>query len=94
MLLMWAISAGLVYLILGLPAWLVALIGALVTATDPVAASAIVTGSVAEENIPERLRHAVSLVVCASVVAHGMTGAPVTRWFGRVAGLRSGGKRE
>lgn len=58
--LMWAISGMLVYLILGLPFWLAALIGAVITPTDPVAASPIVTGSVAEENIPERLRHAIS----------------------------------
>jgi NhaP-type Na+/H+ or K+/H+ antiporter len=58
--LMWAVSTALVYLILGLPFWLAALIGAIVTATDPVAASPIVTGSVAEKNIPERIRHAVS----------------------------------
>jgi NhaP-type Na+/H+ or K+/H+ antiporter len=50
MILMWAISTGLVYLILGIPFWLAALIGAIITATDPIAASPIVTGSVAEEN--------------------------------------------
>ncbi|MBJ6125663.1 cation:proton antiporter [Microvirga splendida] len=60
MLLMWAISTVLVYLILGLPFWLAALIGAIVTPTDPVASSPIVTGSVAEENIPDRLRNAIS----------------------------------
>ena len=60
MILMWAISTLLVYLILDLRFWLAALIGAIVTATDPIAATPIVTGSVAEENIPERLRHAIS----------------------------------
>lgn len=58
--LMWAISTALIYLILDLPFWLAALIGAAVTPTDPVAATAIVTGAVAEENIPERIRHAIS----------------------------------
>jgi NhaP-type Na+/H+ or K+/H+ antiporter len=58
--LMWAISTGLIYLILGLPFWMAALIGAIVTPTDPVAATPIVTGSVAEKNIPERIRHAIS----------------------------------
>lgn len=60
MLLMWAISTGLVYFILGLPFWLAALIAAIITPTDPVAASPIVTGTVAEENIPDRVRHAIS----------------------------------
>ncbi|MCU0254359.1 MAG: cation:proton antiporter, partial [Acidobacteria bacterium] len=58
--LMWAISGLLVYVILGVPFWLAALIGAVITPTDPVAAGPIVTGSVAEENIPDRLRHAIS----------------------------------
>lgn len=58
--LMWLISTALVYLILALPFWLAALIAAVITPTDPVAASPIVTGAVAEENIPDRLRHAIS----------------------------------
>jgi len=60
MVLMWCISTALVWLVLGIPFWLAALIGAVVTATDPVAATPIVTGSVAEKNLPERLRHAIS----------------------------------
>jgi NhaP-type Na+/H+ or K+/H+ antiporter len=58
--LMWTISTALVYLILGLPFWVAALIGAIITPTDPVVASAIVTGATAEENIPDRVRHAIS----------------------------------
>ncbi|WP_426060974.1 cation:proton antiporter [Hymenobacter sp. B1770] len=60
MLLMWAISTGLVYFILGLPFWLAALIGAIVAPTDPIAASPIVTGPVAEKNLPDQVRHAIS----------------------------------
>lgn len=60
MLLMWAISTALVHLFLGLPFALAALIGAIVTPTDPIAASPIVTGSTAEKNLPERLRNALS----------------------------------
>ncbi|MGZ3217173.1 cation:proton antiporter domain-containing protein [Paracoccus sp. T5] len=60
MVLMWIISTALVFLILGLPLGLAALIGAIVTPTDPVAASPIVTGAEAEKNIPENLRHAIS----------------------------------
>ncbi|MBW3629620.1 MAG: cation:proton antiporter [Gemmatimonadetes bacterium] len=58
--LMWAVSATLVYLILDFHFWLAVLIGAIITATDPVAASPIVTGELAKRNLPERLRHAIS----------------------------------
>lgn len=60
MLLMWAVSAALVLLVLGLPLWLAALVGAIITATDPIAATPIVTGGEAERHIPEDLRHATS----------------------------------
>ena len=60
MVLMWTISAGLVYLILDLSFWLVVLMGAIITATDPIAASPIVTGELAKANLPERLRNAIS----------------------------------
>ena len=42
--LMWAISTALVYWILGLSFWLALLIGAIITPTDPVASTPIVTG--------------------------------------------------
>jgi sodium/hydrogen antiporter len=60
MVLMWAISTALVFVFLGLPFWLATLIGAIITPTDPVAASPIVTGKEAEENIPGPIRHAIS----------------------------------
>lgn len=60
MVLMWVIGTLLTWLILGLPFWLAALIGAIVAPTDPVAASPIVTGKEAEQNIPDRIRHAIS----------------------------------
>lgn len=60
MILMWAVSAALVYLILDLHFGLAVLIGAIITATDPIAASPIVTGELAKRNLPERLRHAIS----------------------------------
>ena len=59
--LMWAVSAALVHLVLGLPLGLAALVGAVVAATDPIAAAPIVTGPVAERNLPDRVRHAISL---------------------------------
>ncbi|MBA4114925.1 MAG: cation:proton antiporter [Rubrobacter sp.] len=58
--LMWIISGLLTYLILGIPFLVAMLIGAVVTPTDPVVSSSIVTGDVAEENLPERLRHLIS----------------------------------
>lgn len=58
--LMWAVSTLLVWLVLGVEPWLAALIGAILTPTDPVAATPIVTGDLAERNIPERIRHAIS----------------------------------
>jgi len=58
--LMWLSSGLLVYLIVGLPFALAMLVGAVVTPTDPVVASAIVTGKVAEENLPARVRHTIS----------------------------------
>lgn len=60
MVMMWGISTCLVYYVLGLPLWLAALIGAIVTPTDPIAATPIVTGPLAEEHLPERLRRAIS----------------------------------
>jgi sodium/hydrogen antiporter len=58
--LMWLGCALLVYLILGLPFWVSVLIGAILTPTDPVVASSIVAGGVAERNLPGRLRCAIS----------------------------------
>src|SRR5918994_936392 len=58
--LMWIVSGLLVYLILGLPFWVAVLIGAIVTPTDPVVASSIVAGGVAERNLPSPLRCAIS----------------------------------
>jgi NhaP-type Na+/H+ or K+/H+ antiporter len=58
--LMWIVSGLLVYLILGLPFWISVLIGAIVTPTDPVVASSIVAGGVAERNLPSSLRCGIS----------------------------------
>lgn len=60
MTLMWLVSGLLAYLILGLPFWLAMLIGAVVTPTDPVVSSTIVTGNMAEEKLPARLRNLLS----------------------------------
>lgn len=60
MLWMWLSSSFLIYALVGVSPWIALLIGAVVTPTDPVAASSIVTGEVAEQNLPERLRHLLS----------------------------------
>jgi Sodium/hydrogen exchanger family len=57
---MWIVGGLLAYLIVGVPFWVAVLIGAIVTPTDPVVASSIVAGGVAERNLPARLRHAIS----------------------------------
>jgi sodium/hydrogen antiporter len=58
--LMWLSSGLLVYLILGLPFWVALLVGAVVTPTDPILSSTIVTGGVAERNLPGDIRHTLS----------------------------------
>jgi NhaP-type Na+/H+ or K+/H+ antiporter len=58
--LMWLTGGLLAYLLLGLPIWVAVLIGAIVTPTDPVVASSIVAGGVAERNLPAKLRNAIS----------------------------------
>lgn len=60
MLAMWAVSTALVYLVLGLPLALAAVIGAIVAPTDPIAATPVVTGRLARRAVPERIRHLVS----------------------------------
>lgn len=57
---MWLASGVLVYLILGLPFLAALLVGAVITPTDPVVSSTIVTGEVAEENLPPEMRHTLS----------------------------------
>ncbi len=61
MTLMWLTSAGLAWVILGVSPILALLLGAIITPTDPVVASSIVTGSMAERSIPDRLRSTLSL---------------------------------
>lgn len=58
--LMWLSSSLFIYLILGLPFWVAMLVGAIVTPTDPVVSTFIVTGKVAQQNIPSRIRSIIS----------------------------------
>ncbi|MFC7230863.1 cation:proton antiporter [Saliphagus sp. GCM10025308] len=54
---MWVVSGVLVYAFLDVPLWIALLIGAIVTPTDPVLAGTIVTGTTAEQYIPESIRN-------------------------------------
>ncbi|MEV4543300.1 cation:proton antiporter domain-containing protein [Micromonospora echinaurantiaca] len=54
------VSAGLAWLVLGLPLALALLLGACLTPTDPVLASSVVSGGPAERQLPARLRQFIS----------------------------------
>lgn len=60
MLVMWAVSSVLGAWVLGLPLLYALLFGAAITPTDPIVASAIVTGRFAQETLPDRLRGTLS----------------------------------
>lgn len=60
MLAMWLISSAIAGWLLDLSFWAALLVGAVVTPTDPVVASSIVTGKFASEHLPRRLRDAIS----------------------------------
>jgi len=57
---MWVLSSLLSGWLLGLSLWAALLLGAVVTPTDPVVASAIVTGKFAKQHLPLRLRNTLS----------------------------------
>ncbi|WP_218836347.1 cation:proton antiporter domain-containing protein [Halorarum salinum] len=56
----WLVGGLLVYVLLDVPVRIALLVGAIVTPTDPVLAGTIVTGNVAEENIPAPVRNLLS----------------------------------
>lgn len=53
---MWSATALGAWLILDVPFWIAVMIGAILTPTDPVVASTMVTGSMAQKNLPRALR--------------------------------------
>lgn len=57
---MWLVSAALAWQVLGLAVWTALLVGAVITPTDPVVASSIVTGDFATSHLPERVRDTLS----------------------------------
>ncbi len=101
--LMWLAGGLLVYLVLGLPLWLALLVGAVVAPTDPVVASTIVTGRVAEEHLPADLRHTLSaesgandglaypLVLLPLLVLERPMGEVLTHWLARTLLWEVGG---
>ncbi len=58
--LMWLASGLMVYWIMGVPFGVAMLIGAVLTPTDPVVSTAVVTGTIAERYLPPRIRHALA----------------------------------
>ncbi|SDI38565.1 Sodium/hydrogen exchanger family protein [Arthrobacter subterraneus] len=57
---MLVVATGVLWALLGIPFLLALLLGAIITPTDPVVTTPIVTGSLAEDRIPERVRHNLS----------------------------------
>lgn len=66
---MWLVSGAALYFALGVPVWVALLIAGAITPTDPVLASTIVTGNLAEENIPARMRR---LIIVESGLNDGL----------------------
>lgn len=60
MILMMLTSGLLIWGLLSVPLWVALLIAATVTSTDPIVATTIVTGEVAEKNVPAHVRHFIS----------------------------------
>lgn len=58
---MWLLTSLGAWLVLGLPLWVGLLLGAILTPTDPVIASTLVTGRLAEANLPRWLRRSLQL---------------------------------
>ena len=58
----------------------------------PIAVAAIYYASLMEQRLEEPMIWDVtSLVICASVLAHGLSGVPLTRLYGRKSGVRADG---
>jgi NhaP-type Na+/H+ or K+/H+ antiporter len=58
---MWLLTSAGAWLLLDVPAWVALLIGAILTPTDPVVAGTLVTGALAQENLPRWLRRTLQL---------------------------------
>ncbi len=58
---MWLLTSLGAWLVLDLPPWVALLLGAILTPTDPVVASSLVSGRLAEANLPRWLRRSLQL---------------------------------
>lgn len=56
---MWFVTAVGAYVLLPVPLWMAVLVGAILTPTDPVVASTLVTGRMAKENLTSRVRRTI-----------------------------------
>ncbi len=98
MVLMALVSGLLVWGLLGVSFWVAMLVGATVTSTDPIVATTIVTGPVAQKNIPGRIRHFISaesgandgavypLVLLPILLLNRPTSEALPRWVAYVIG--------
>jgi NhaP-type Na+/H+ or K+/H+ antiporter len=89
---MWVMTGFGAWLLLGLPFWAGFLLGAILTPTDPVVASALVTGPLAQENLPRRVRRtlqiesggndglALPFVLLAAYMLTKPGGTPLAEW--------------
>lgn len=99
---MWLITAAGAWLLLGLPLAVALLLGAVLTPTDPVVASALASGELPRRLLPRRLRRsmqvesgandglALPFVVFAGLLAAEPAATAVTHWLaetGRALGL-------
>lgn len=99
---MWLVTAGGAWLLLGVPVGAALLLGAALTPTDPVVASALASGALPRRMLPRRLRRTVQIesgandglalpfVLVAGLLATEATGPAVTHWLveaGREVGL-------
>jgi NhaP-type Na+/H+ or K+/H+ antiporter len=58
---MWLLTSAGAWLLLDLPVWVALLVGGIPTPTDPVVAGTLVTGGLAEANLPRWLRRTLQL---------------------------------
>ncbi len=58
---MWAATSAGAWLVLDVPFWVAAMVGAILTPTDPVVASTLVTGKLVERGLPRWLRRTLQL---------------------------------
>jgi NhaP-type Na+/H+ or K+/H+ antiporter len=91
--LMWLAAGLAIHLVLGLPLLVALLVGAIVTPTDPVVATSVVTGPLARARVPPRIRHLISaesgfndglaypIVLLAATLLAVSPAPPVTAWL-------------